>query len=102
VALYVDEKTELPESEWYVSAHDQKVKKTIGKQNLDFMIQKLNANAQPYYTLVDNKGSLLSAPKGYDLNVENFVEFLDNGIQEFQGRQGNNMASSRIIQRQNE
>lgn len=27
VALYVDEKTELPESEWYVSAHDQKVKK---------------------------------------------------------------------------
>ncbi|WP_339655156.1 cytochrome c biogenesis protein CcdA, partial [uncultured Salegentibacter sp.] len=98
VALYVDEKTELPESEWYVSAHDQKVKKTIGKQNLDFMIQKLNANAQPYYTLVDNKGSLLSTPKGYDLNVENFVEFLDNGIQEFQGRQGNNMASSRIIQ----
>ncbi len=102
VALYVDEKTELPESEWYVSAHDQKVKKTIGKQNLDFMIQKLNANAQPYYTLVDSKGSLLSAPKGYDLNVENFVEFLDNGIQEFQGRQGNSMASSGIIQRQNE
>ena len=72
----------------------KKLKKTIGKQNLDFMIQKLNANAQPYYTLVDNKGSLLSAPKGYDLNVENFVEF--------HGRQGNNMASSRIIQRQNE
>ena len=54
----------------------KKLKKTIGKQNLDFMIQKLNANAQPYYTLVDNKGSLLSAPKGYDLNVENFVEII--------------------------
>lgn len=98
VALYVDEKTELPESEWYVSAHDQKVKKTIGKQNLDFMIQKLNANAQPYYTLVDTSGSLLSAPKGYDLNVENFVEFLDNGLKEFDARQEKNIASTGIIQ----
>ncbi|WP_083645680.1 protein-disulfide reductase DsbD family protein [Christiangramia flava] len=98
VALYVDEKTELPESEWYVSAHDQKVKKTIGKQNLDFMIQKLNANAQPYYTLVDTSGSLLSAPKGYDLNVENFIEFLDNGLKEFDARQEKNIASTGIIQ----
>jgi len=80
VALYVDEKTELPESEWYVSAHDQKIKKTIGKQNLDFMIQKLNANAQPYYTLVGKNGEILAPPKGYDLNVENFVEFLDQGL----------------------
>lgn len=86
VALYVDEKTELPENEWYVSAYDTRVKKTIGAQNLDFMIQKLNANAQPYYTLVDTKGSLLSAPKGYDLNVAGFVEFLDNGLNEFEKR----------------
>ncbi len=86
VALYVDEKTELPENEWYVSAYDERIKKTIGGQNLDFMIQKLNANAQPYYTLTDNKGSLLSAPKGYDLNVASFVEFLDNGLKEFENR----------------
>jgi len=86
VALYVDEKTELPENEWYVSAQDERVKKTIGGQNLDFMIQKLNANAQPYYTLLDTNGSLLSAPKGYDLNVGNFVEFLDNGLSEFETR----------------
>lgn len=86
VALYVDEKTELPKEEWYVSAYDGRVKKTIGGQNLDFMIQKLNANAQPYYTLVDTNGSLLSAPKGYDLDVSNFVEFLDNGLMEFENR----------------
>ena len=86
VALYVDEKTELPEKEWYVSAHDERLKKTIGGQNLDFMIQRLNANAQPYYTLVDTNGSLLNAPKGYDLSVQNFVEFLDNGLEEFKIR----------------
>ena len=83
VALYVDEKTELPEKEWYVSAHDERLKKTIGGQNLDFMIQRLNANAQPYYTLVDTNGSLLNSREGYDLCVQNFVEFLDNGLEAF-------------------
>ena len=90
VALYVDEKKELPKNEWYVSANDERIKKTIGGQNLDFMIQKLNANAQPYYTLVDTNGSLLSAPKAYDLNVSNFVKFLDNGLREFETRNKKN------------
>lgn len=79
VALYVDEKTELPKEEWYTSIYDNKVKKSIGKQNMDFMIQKLNANAQPYYTLVGNNEELLSPPRTYDLDVQEFVEFLDAG-----------------------
>jgi thiol:disulfide interchange protein DsbD len=94
VALYVDEKTELPENEWYVSAYDERVKKTIGGQNLDFMIQKLNANAQPYYTLVDTNGSLLSVPKSYDLNVEHFAEFMDNGLNEFENRTATDIVES--------
>ena len=46
VALYVDDRTELPENEWYTSAYDNKVKKTIGKQNADFQISRYNNNAQ--------------------------------------------------------
>ncbi|AHM61243.1 thiol:disulfide interchange protein [Flammeovirgaceae bacterium 311] len=81
VALYVDEKKELPAEDWYVSAYDGKLKKSIGKQNLDFMIQRLNANAQPYYTLVDpHTETLLAAPKAYDLEVKNFVDFLEAGV----------------------
>ncbi|MCA6416025.1 MAG: thioredoxin family protein [Cytophagales bacterium] len=38
VALYVDDKTKLPENEWYTSSYDKKVKKTIGKQNADLQI----------------------------------------------------------------
>ena len=83
MALYVDEKKELPKDEWYVSANDDRLKKTIGGQNLDFMIQKLNANAQPYYTLLGTDEALLSAPKAYDLSVENFVQFLDSGLKRF-------------------
>ena len=84
VAMYVDEKTELPREEWYTSVYDNKVKKTIGKQNMDFMIQKLNANAQPYYTLVGDNEELLSPPRAYDLDVQEFVEFLDAGKAQYE------------------
>lgn len=86
VALYVDDKTELPENEWYTSTYDNKVKKSIGKQNADLQITKFNANAQPYYCIVDGEGNLLVQPKAYDLNIQNFVNFLDAGKQAFQSK----------------
>lgn len=83
VALYVDDKTELPESEWYTSSYDKKVKKTIGKQNADLQIAKLNNNAQPFYVLVGVDERVLVSPKHYDLSAENFVKFLDEGKSKF-------------------
>lgn len=77
-ALYVDDKTELPESEWYTSKYDNKVKKTIGAQNADLQIVKYNNNAQPHYCIVDRDGNLLVAPKNYDLNPAHFVSFLES------------------------
>ncbi len=79
VALYVDDKTRLPESEWYTSSFDNRVKKTIGAQNGDFQIVKYNNNAQPYYCLVGHDGNLLVPPVDYDLDPLNFVRFLDSG-----------------------
>jgi len=83
VALYVDDKTELPENEWYESKYDKKIKRTIGKQNADLQIMNLNNNAQPFYVLVGNDERVLVSPKPYDLNVENFVKFLDEGKTKF-------------------
>ncbi|KAB7731979.1 disulfide bond formation protein DsbD [Rudanella paleaurantiibacter] len=83
VALYVDDKTELPPSEWYTSTYDQKEKKTIGAQNADLQIVKYNNNAQPHYCLVDHEGNLLVRPKNYDLNADNFAKFLDAGKAKF-------------------
>ncbi|MBS1557898.1 MAG: LptF/LptG family permease [Bacteroidetes bacterium] len=83
VALYVDDKTELPEAEWYTSTYDQKIKKTIGKQNADFQITYLNNNAQPFYVLVDNQEKVLVQPKPYDLNIDHFIHFLDEGKTKF-------------------
>jgi len=83
VALYVDDKTSLPESEWYVSDYDGKQKKTIGKQNADFQINRFNNNAQPFYVLLDHNEKLLHNPKAYDLNIRNFIDFLDAGTEKF-------------------
>ena len=83
VALYVDDKTELPESAWYTSKYDNKVKKTIGAQNADMQIVKYNNNAQPHYCLVNHDGNLLVKPKNYDLSPENFAAFLDSGKASF-------------------
>lgn len=78
-ALYVDDKTELPESAWYTSSYDDKVKKTIGKQNADLQITRLNNNAQPFYVIVGQDERVLAWPYGYDKDVDDFVEFLERG-----------------------
>ncbi len=87
-ALYVDDKTELPENEWITSTYDKKVKKTIGKIFADFQITRFNVNSQPYYVLLDTNGNLLTSPRAYDLNIDAFVKFLDTGMENFKKQQG--------------
>ncbi|WP_194775072.1 protein-disulfide reductase DsbD family protein [Pararhodonellum marinum] len=86
VALYIDERLELPEAEWYTSSYDGKVKKTMGKQNADFQITRFNNNAQPYYVLLDHNEELLVKPKAYDSSIPSFIEFLDEAKTEFTRR----------------
>lgn len=94
VALYVDDKTTLPEGDWYVSDYDGKKKKTLGKQNADFQIKKFDSNAQPNYVLLDSKGGndvdlkqhILAPTRGHNLDKDAFVEFLKKGLEEFKKR----------------
>ena len=79
VALYVDDKTELPEAQWYTSKYDSKIKKTLGKQNADIQITNLENNAQPFYVLLGKDEKVLAWPYGYNKSVESFVEFLERG-----------------------
>ena len=82
LALYVDDKTELPQSEWITNAKG-KVLKSLGKINADYQITKFNVNAQPYYVLMDATEKVLVTPKAYDLNPDNFVEFLKKGLEAY-------------------
>lgn len=83
VSLYVDERTELPKEEWYVSPFDGKEKKTIGKQNSDLEIRLFNNNAQPLYVIADAEGKSLVEPKSYDKNIASFVDFLEERKRNF-------------------
>jgi thiol:disulfide interchange protein DsbD len=85
-ALYVDDKTRLPEDQWITSTYDNKVKKSIGKIYADFQISRYGTNAQPFYVLLDHEEKLLVAPRAYDLDIDAFVEFLDEAMAEFERR----------------
>jgi thiol:disulfide interchange protein len=89
VALYVDDKTQLPESQWFTSKYDGKVKKTIGKQNADLQITNLDNNAQPFYVLLGTDERVLAWPYGYNRSVEDFVNFLESGKKKFKELNGN-------------
>ncbi len=83
LALYVDDKYKLPKDEWVRSSYNGKMMKTLGKKDADFQITKFGVNAQPFYVLMDNKGNVLVQPKAYDLNVDHFIKFLDQGVKNF-------------------
>lgn len=85
IALYTDDKTKLPETEWITSSFDGKVKKTMGKKNLDHQVTRFNTNTQPYYVLTDPTGRLLAPPRGHDLDINAFKQWLDSGLENFTG-----------------
>jgi len=83
IALYVDDRTKLPEEEWLKSTVDGKMKKTIGKVNANLQISMFEMNSQPYYVIVDHNGDPLVDPMSYNLNVKEYIDFLDQGFQAF-------------------
>lgn len=77
ISLYVDESTELPESEQYTNAKGEKITK-VGEKNLDYEVTKFGFNAQPLYMFLDINGNPLSTVKyGYDSNIPKFINHLD-------------------------
>ena len=82
VALYADDKKTLDKSEW-VTLENGKVLKELGKINSNFVMNKFGANAQPYYILLDGSENKLTEPRGYDLNPDAFVAFLEEGVKNY-------------------
>ena len=82
VALYTDDKMQLPESDW-VTTDSGKVLKSLGKVNANYALTRFGVNAQPYYVLQGKGGAILGEPRGYDLSVDGFVEFLRKGVEEY-------------------
>lgn len=83
ISLYVDDKKDLPEGEQYISETTGKKIKTIGNKWSDFQIKHYKANAQPYYVLIDNNGENLNTPTAYDPDIESYLSWLQEGINNY-------------------
>lgn len=78
-ALYVDDKTVLPEQYWVKDGG--KTHKTLGKINSIFVLNEFNAASQPFYAVLDAEGNKLGRSRSYDLDVDAFVEWMDDGLE---------------------
>jgi len=85
VALYVDDKRELPvEQQYEVDNYGQTIT-TIGRKNLKVQQDHFNSNAQPLYALVYHTMKLLTEPKlrTTSKEIEEFMVFLAKGLENY-------------------
>lgn len=82
VALYSDDKKELPQEDW-VTTETGKVLKGLGKINAHFAHKQFGINSQPYYMILDTAGNQLVPGRGYNLDIDQFVQFLQTGVERF-------------------
>ncbi len=86
IALYVDDRTELSEDQWVIDSNGR-VRKTIGAVNAAWQISEFQMNAQPYYVIMDpSTNEILVTPRAYDLDVANFVKFLEEGVKAYNSK----------------
>lgn len=75
VALYTDDKQKLPENQW-ITTPEGKVLKDVGRVNSYIARTRFGVNAQPNYFILDSAGRIIAGPRGYDLSIPGFLEFL--------------------------
>ena len=80
VALYTDDKTRLEKEDQVVDAQTGKVYKDLGRANSYIARTNWNVNAQPNYVLLSADGEMLAPVRGYDLDVDGFIDFLKSGL----------------------
>jgi len=83
ISLYVDDKRNLPKEEQYTSETTGKRIKSIGNKWSDFQIKQYQANAQPYYVLMDLNEDNLINPIGYTPDIDEYKEWMLEGIGAF-------------------
>ena len=86
VSLYVDEAKELPEDQKVFSKALGRNLKTVGNKWTSFEIEHFNANAQPYYILVDKDLKRFSKPLEAELDVEVYLKWLQDGIAKYKAK----------------
>jgi thiol:disulfide interchange protein DsbD len=79
VGLYTDDRTKLPEEEWFNSKVDGELKDNLGEKNLDLQISKYQTNSIPYHVIIKPDGTEIKM--GVTFEDEEFRAFIAKGIQ---------------------
>ena len=87
ISLYVDDRQELPEDQQfnYVRPNGSiKEIRTVGDKWATFQTLNFRNNSQPFYVLLDTEMNLLNKPAGYTPDSEEYLEWLSEGVKQFQ------------------
>jgi thiol:disulfide interchange protein len=82
IQLYVDDKTDLPPAEQTITPEGRSIR-TIGNKWSYLQTSRFQANSQPFYVLLDNRGQLLVPPEGAVYDPLAYAEFLQTGLTHF-------------------
>jgi len=83
VALYTDDKARAAEEDWVTTAGGATLR-DIGRINSYIARTRFGVNAQPSYIVAGTDGEALLPPRGYDLSVAGFIDFLERGLASFE------------------
>lgn len=75
LALYVDDKTKIPESEQVLNDNGKPLK-DVGRLNSYIALTRFKVNSQPNYFVLDSDGNILKGPRAYDLDIQGYMNFL--------------------------
>ena len=87
VSLYVDDRKALdPEQQFSYAQPNGRIKqlKTVGDKWATFQTINFKNNSQPYYILIDQDLNLLNKPVGYTPDVDEYAQWLSEGLKQFQ------------------
>ncbi|GCD77446.1 thiol:disulfide interchange protein DsbD [Thermaurantimonas aggregans] len=84
ISLYVDERTPLPaDKQYYSDILGQKIR-NVGNYWAEFQAKHFGTNSQPYYVIVGHENlKPLNKPEAYNTNIEAYLKWMEEGIQNF-------------------
>lgn len=83
IKLMVDEKADLPSPLTVTENGKQITLSTVGDKWSYLQRYKFSTNTQPYYVILDNQGQMLNSPRSYDEDVDIFVKWLKQGLENY-------------------
>ena len=86
ISLYVDDKTPLPEPIQVEENGQKRTLRTVGDKWSYLQRTKVGANTQPFYVLLDNNGKPLAGSRSYDENLQEYIDFLKKGLENYSKR----------------